>query len=686
MITPLLRRLLLLVVLGGAVAAPTLGQNEPIKFGKPDPKDFDPQSFVADSAAEAVVLCDFGRSRFEVGAADEGFRTVFERTTRIKILSKAGYDWATVEVPLYHTGSQEEKFTNLRGFTYNLVNGAVVKEKLETAAFREETSPNVTTRKFTLPNVREGAVIEYSYTVVSDFLFNFQDWQFQHSIPVRWSEYRAQVPEYFDYKMLMQGYVPLAVSEHPQSSSQYTVRWNASIEPGLNGGRTAGGSETVSAQVTNHRWAVQNAPAFRDEPFMTSARDYVARIDFELAGVRWPNQAYRPMTSSWQSISDELLADESFGMQLKRGGFLKDQLTPLLAKSGSDAAARVAAVHELVRKAVKYDGNNRLYSQSSIRKAYDQHRGNAADVNLLLIAALREAGFAANPVLLSTRDHGFVNSDYMPMLSRFNYVVAHVALPEGKEMLLDATEELVPCGMLPARCLNGQGRLLMPKVEESRWVSLVPQQRLTEYQQVQLVLDDKGGYTGKVHSEHGGYAALAQRSRLREQGEKKFVENMLRGREGWNVSKYEFRQRDALDQPLALDYEVSVAGADAPASLLYLRPLQAFGNSKNPFLHEDRLFPVDFGCALDETLMLTLTLPAGYAVEELPKPTSVALPDNGGRFMFQAQPAPNGTVQITSRLNLTRPVYSAEEYASLREFYRLVVAKQAEQVVLKKKS
>ncbi|MBC6697747.1 DUF3857 domain-containing protein [Hymenobacter sp. BT190] len=686
MLTPLLRRLLLLAVLGSAATAPALGQADPIKFGKPDLKDFDSKNFVADSAAEAVVLCDFGRSRFEVAAAGEGFQTVFERVTRIKILKKSGYDWATVEVPLYHKNKSEEKLSNLKGFTYNLVNGEIVKEKLETSAmFREESGPNTITRKFTLPNVREGAVIEYTYTVVSDFLFNFQDWQFQQSIPVRWSEYRAQIPEYFDYKTLMQGYLPLAVSEHPSGVGQYTVRWSSSIESGLNGGRTPGGSETVTAQVVNHRWAVQNATAFRDEPYMTSARDYVSRIDFELAGLQWPGQGYRPMTSTWQSINDELLQAEGFGMQLRRAGFLKEQLTPLLAQEKSPAA-RVAAIHALVRKAVKYDGHDQLYSSSSVRKAYDQHRGNAADVNLLLIAALREAGFQANPVLVSTRSHGAVNADFMPMLSRFNYVVAHVPLPEGKEMLVDATEELLPCGMLPTRCLNGQGRLIMPNAAESRWVSLSPTQRLTEYQQIKLVLDEKGGYTGQVHSEHGGYAGSAQRDRLREKGEKKFVEDMLTGREGWSVEKFKFGKRDELADALSLDYELTAAGGDTPAGLLYVRPLQHFGNSKNPFVQESRQFPVDFGCPVDETLLVTLTLPAGYELEEMPKPTAVSLPDNGGRFLYQAQPAADGTVQIMSRLNLNRAVYSAAEYEGLREFYRLVVAKQAEQFVLKKKS
>ncbi len=92
---------------------------------------------MGDSAAAAVVLCDFGRSRLR-GKRD-GLEVVFERVTRIKILKKAGYDEATVEIPLYHRDENSEKVSSLRGFTYNLVNGSVEKTKLEASgAFIEK--------------------------------------------------------------------------------------------------------------------------------------------------------------------------------------------------------------------------------------------------------------------------------------------------------------------------------------------------------------------------------------------------------------------------------------------------------------------------------------------------------------------------------------------------------------------
>ncbi|MCA8832560.1 DUF3857 domain-containing protein [Hymenobacter pini] len=679
MITPLLRRLWLAGMLTGAATTLAHAQADPIKFGKIDELDLTPKNFAADSSAAAVVLCDFGRSRFEYSEA--GFLVVFERVTRVKILKKSGYEHATVEVPLYHRANREERLQGLKGFTYNLVNGQVVKEKLNSEAiFREESTPNVTTRKFTLPNVRVGSVIEYSYSVTSPFTFNFQDWTFQRDIPVRWSEYRAAIPEYFDYKMLMQGYEPLEVQEMQDNVGQYTIRWSASMEYGE---RTSGGSQVVTPRMTNYRWAMKNVPAMREEPYMTTTADYIAKIDFELAGFKWPQKPYEAVANSWVKIDRELLEDDRFGAQLDKAGFLKDQLAPLLTQATSPAA-RVAAVHELVRRSVKHNGSNGLYTTSTVRRAYDQKAGNAADVNLLLIAALREAGLDANPVVLSTRSHGRMEMN-VPLMSRFNYVLAHVALPDGKEMLVDATEELAPCGMLPLRCLNGYGRLVLPKAGTSKWVELKPADRLLHYSQINLTVDEKGGISGKVHQEHGGYLALAQREKLRKLGEKKYVEELAAGHEGWSIPKYAFKEQAVLHRPLTLEYEFASTGAESPAGTIYLSPLHDFGTEKNPFLHEERRFPVDFGTGLDETVLVNLTLPTGYELEETPKPMVVELPEGGGRFTYAVQ-AGTGTVQIMSRMSLARPVYMAEEYAYLREFFSRMITKQSERLVLKKKS
>ena len=687
MLTPLLRCCLqrgLLLLLSTLLASATAqAQPEPIKFGQLDPADLTAAPFVADSAAAAVVLCDYGRSYLKGQGA--GFQVVFERVTRLKILKKAGYAEATVEIPLYHRGSSQEKVSRLRGCTYNLVSGVVEKTKLEPGgAFMELRTPNLNVQKFTLPNVREGAVVEYAYTLTSDFLFNFQDWTFQRSIPVRWSEYRVSIPVFYRYKIIYQSNQAFAVDNTHVGSTNLLVENKLPSGAGLSAGQT-NGSLTVSAPTEEHQWVLKDVPAFREEAYMTTAQDYLARLDFELTGEQWPNEPYHDLTGTWEHIGTRLLNDEDFGGRLDRPGFLKDQLL-LLTTQYPEAKARAAAVRQLVMTAVRYDGTDRYFAREPLRKAYEAHRGTSADVNLLLIAALREAGLAAHPLLLSTRDHGRINPEY-PLLERFNYVVALVPLADGKDLLVDATEPLLPCGVLPERCLNKLGRLIAKKEADGRWVDLTPTQRHVRYRQVALVLDAQGGLTGKVHEEQSGYAGADARAALAAQGEKKYLAALAQRHEGWTFAKLALGQAETVDQPLKLDYEFSQPAPDpAAAGPFYLSPLSEFSGEQNPFRRESRDFAVDFGVAQEETTLITLTLPAGYELAEVPKSAVLELPGGSGHFHYSAEAATAGTVQLVARFYLRDTVYPAVAYASLRELYRLLLSKQAEKLVIRKKA
>ena len=656
---------------------------EPIKFGQVEKADLTAAPFGADSVAAAVVLCDFGRSRLRGKGA--GFQVIFERITRIKILKKSGYDEATVEIPLYHRGGDREEVSSLRGFTYNLVNGVVEKTRLEPGgAFIEKRTPNLDVQKFTLPNVREGAVVEYAYTLKSDFLFNFQDWTFERAIPVRWSEYRVSIPSFYKYKIIYQSTKSFFINKASIGSTNLVVDNKIASGAGILAGQSSG-TLTISAPTEEHQWVLKDLPAFQPEPYMTTAQDYVSRLDFELTGEQWPESPYHDLTGSWDKINARLLSDDEFGGRIERPDFLKGQLLGLAARYPA-LAARAAAVRQLVMAAVRYDGTNRYSAREPAYKAYALHRGSAADVNLLLISALREAGISAVPLLLSTRDHGHLSQEF-PLLERFNYVVAVVPVAGSPDLLVDATEPLLPCGVLPERCLNGAGRLISKIPAESRWVDLAPAQRRVHYQQVSLALDAQGGLSGKVHEEHGGYAAASARETLLAQGEIKYLSALQQRHESWTLPRLAVGAADNVDKPLTLDYEFAQPADDAtPKSLLYLSPLREFGLTQNPFRRESRAFEIDFGMAQDEILLVSLTLPEGYELAEVPKAAIVDLPGGGGRFSCSVLAPGTGVVQLTSRLSLAKTVYPAEQYAYLRELYRHALEKQAEKLIIKKKA
>jgi hypothetical protein len=623
-------------------------QSGPYKYGKVSEAELTMRSYENDTAAAAVILSDYGVSYFNTSGR---LSLAFERRTRIKILKKSGYDWANVSVPLYQQGSRKETMGAVKGYTYNLENGKITKSKLEqSAVFEEQHSENRRSKKFTMPNVKEGSVIEYSYTVTSDFIYNLREWGFQSTIPTVWSEYRAKIPQYFDYKTLQHGYHKLH-------------------EP----------KDRYDANVNGYRWIMVDLPALRAEKYITTLSDYQAKIEFELQMLRVPGKDAQVMTGDWKQVVDELLKDDRFGSQLNRKGYFKDDIAVLVSKH-SRPEEQMTSIYSLVQNSMSWNGKYGIYTTGSLRKAFEGKSGTAAEVNLLLTAMLQEAGLDAAPVLVSTREHGQVYKG-TPLLNKFNYVVAHVTI-DGKEFLLDATDPRLPAGMLPVRSLNGEGYLVKSKA--ARWVALKPSGLYQKYYNGNLVVNAHGQIKGEAKEVSSGYRALYIRKEINEEGEEKYTEKLNKEIGTFKVSGPSFKNISDLSNSLELAYKIESAGGSQPVDVIYLNPMMGQGEKENPFKMEQRAYPVDFAVPISETFMCRFTIPENYEMEESPQSVKMKLPNNGGSFTYIVGREGN-VVEVMSKIDITKPIYYAEEYPYLKELYAQIVAKHAEKIVLKRK-
>jgi transglutaminase-like putative cysteine protease len=660
----------------------TLAQAEPIKFGKIELVDLQMKTYDKDTSAEAVVLCDYGHASFEYHN-DYGFQIRFERTIRIKILKKAGYSWATGEIPFYKTtGRGEEKIAELKGYTYNLQNGEIVKEKLtKEGIFTEQKDENWFIQKFTLPNVKEGSVVEYTYTRISPFIYNFQEWTFQSTIPVRWSEYRAVIPEYFNYKMQANGYEPV---ESKTKSTEATFNLRIEGSGGVttfarNEPRVSTHYEQIKAIATAHQWIAKDVPAIRPEAYITTPIDYLTQIDFELSSTNYPGQGFKPYSSSWTSLNEQLLKSEYFGAPLKRAGFLKDIIAKIQAEH-KEPLTQALTAYEFLRHYMTWNGESSIYSKNGTKKAFDTRVGNAADINLMLTAMLKDMGLAAEPVLVSTRSHGRI-LPYYAVLNKFNYVVTKLTVGD-QTVLLDATDMYVIAGMLPTRCLNGIGRVI--DAGSGDWISLEPKEKATELTSIQMAVNDDGELKGKLEKSLAGYDAWEHRKKIVAAGKDKHTENLKKEHPTWQIDKIDIINIDKCNEVLNEKYELTMADVCQKAgNTLYLKPMLSEALTESPFKLTERKYPVDFGTTTEKTYVASITIPTGFKVEEMPKNAVFTLPENSGRFSFLV--AVNGnTIQVSSKLSLKKTVYYAEEYAALREFFAQIVSKHAEQIVLKK--
>src|SRR3989337_153994 len=380
-----------------------LAQKSPIKFGVIPVEDLKMRIYDKDSSASAVILSDYGEAYVTVSTNHAAL--MFERHVRIKILKKDGLKWADAAIPLYHAGSTEERVSRLKASTYNLENGKLVESAMaKDGIFKEKFNRNINLQKFTLPNVKEGSVIEYSYTVSSEFLTNFPNWQFQYDIPVRSSEYWALFPEFFTFEKYMQGYI---------APTFYEIKNKAGND----------------FNTIGHHWISKNVPAFKAEPFMTSEDDYLSKINLALSYITFPGQTVQEIMGTWVKLNTTLLESEGFGKAVTGSNFLKKKAEELTSGM-TDPLQKVSAIFNYVQKTIEWDGEKDKYVDN-LKKVFEDKKGTVADINITLASMLEKVNVPVDMVLLSTRDHGFIRQQY-PMEEQFNYVICLVNIGDKK--------------------------------------------------------------------------------------------------------------------------------------------------------------------------------------------------------------------------------------------------------------
>ncbi len=659
-----------------SLSTAVLGTPSPdITFGKVDKASLTLTHYPLDSTAAAVVLGDYGSSRIDYNQA-QGLQIIFTRHTRIKILNSSAYDLANVYVNLYKQGNDEEKISQIKGYTYNLENGKVVKTKLNRRdVFEEAYSDNLNRAKFTLPNVKEGAVIEYSYRITSEFLSYLRDWEFQREIPTAWSEYQVTIPEYFHYNQLSRGYHPLVVNERSTSSGSFN--FSTKERTGNRVTQTTMSHNSLNFQQRVQRWAAQDVPALTEEPYITTMNDYVTQMVFELSSVNIPGQSFQDFSSTWEEIDKELMDHTYFGDLLSSSQSVRKTAQKVVTGTTSPPE-KMVRLFNYVRDHVKWNEETRLVGSQSLKKTLSEGTGNSADANLLLIALLREAGLTAYPVVLSTRDHGIVLEPF-PRINQFNYVIAQVQI-DSTSQLLDATDPICPYNLLPLRCLNNRGRIIGPSISDP-WVPLQPATSSAHMVMANLTIKDNQ-LVGEVVRSNAQYDALRVRKKLASYSSKdNFVASVKQSQP--SIRHYELAQGEALEESIKETMEVAfTTGLQQAGKVLYVDPF-VIEAEENPFKSVKRTYPVDYPHLMRHLYIFNLTIPDGYAVDELPEALSIALPNDGGTYRFAVTRRGN-VLQINSKLNISKTRFYASEYEALKLFHQQIADKQREQIVLAK--
>ena len=638
-----------------------------MKFGKPTKEEMSMTTYEADPQADAVVLCRLTDVEYTVQTSS--YLVDYREKCRIKVLKPNGAKYAKVTVPYKKNMSVGNNITGLRTSFMTIpmdrisgnsafqeqdgsmsegvfgTDGDEMIEDVKATAFNMEGTKVVKTSlkksdivnktidghnylvEFTVPNVKEGTVIEYEYTIHSQLFWELRDWYAQCDIPVVFAKLDMNIPNFLIFNIEDHGIQRLTYT-CTAGSMKYKVESDPLANP--------------MSVVTNHYVYVgRDLKGMPKDDFVWNVKDYWAGITAELKQYRLRGMNQMDYAQTWEKIDNMLLEDPALGLQFSSHSPLRDELNAAHVADIADQRERMAAVCKLVLDKVKWDGTYRLATTDDNTGAtLKRGTGSNADVNMLLIQSLRDAGLQAYPVVLRTRDEGMMPYNF-PSISKLNSYVVGVQFQNGSTAFVDASSENGFINALPAQLQVESARLIIPD-NKSQWVNLQKLSRPKVTTVIEATLSAQGLLKGKQTT-----------------------------------------LRSGIGQETKEEKEISLQGT-ADASTISFSPYSLLPIRENPFTEDQRQLPVEFPTTESDQVIINITLPEGYAVEDPPQSIAATTPDKGISGRLATYPS-EGKVDVHYQFSINKVAHPNKNYPAIKDMFALFAQHSKDVLVVKKK-
>ncbi|MCD4791965.1 MAG: DUF3857 domain-containing protein [Bacteroidales bacterium] len=624
------------------------------EFGVITNYERDMKKYNNDTTAEAVIIYDSGESGFY--KFDNGFNLLYKRQIKIKVLKESYINNAEFNIPIYKGNRGVEKIIEIEANTYNIENSQLIKTTLNKEQYYTEAINEYWDQiKFAMPNVQVGSIIEFKYEITSPYKFLLKDWEFQNSIPTIFSEYKVKMIPFYEYQIRLQG------------ASKFDEK-NVYLEKGLEKH-----FYNVAYKDQVHHFIMKDVPTFKDESFISSRKNYIIKLDFQLSKIFPYGGGRIEILSTWEKVIKDMLKRDDFGRYINKSeSKFKKIVTEnsLLEKNDKD---KVNYTINYLKQNYNWNGFYSNYATKPLNLFLKEKTGDIAQINLYLVGALRAVGIEVYPEIISTRKNGKIVRQY-PFLDPFNYVLAYAKV-DGKWQLLDATDTYCPNDMIPEKCFNDIG--LVIKKGEVKWLKIIQNEVSVIQTDIKTKLsDDLDTIIGDFSINSSRYIALKLRKKFTNDPEKLEKHFIIRDME--LTDSIHTKNYDDVNKNYNVSFRASLL-TERIGNIIIIHPFFNSPLNDNPLKEEKRKYPIDMIYPKSTMYTNEITIPENCRIKQLPEKYFF----NSDFFSLQYSVSENnGKINVSSSYLFKKAVYQPENYAKIKRYFNLIIKHLNQKIVL----
>lgn len=589
---------------------------------------------------------------------------------RIKVFTDEGKQYADVEIT-YLAGRNE--VVEILGRTIH-PDGSVVDfqgqilEKTVVSARKLKYQAKV----FTLPDVQKGSIIEYSYKV-------------------RW---RSKAPDALvhpgEYIFTQGGF--LAATKWEIQGYLFTRCAHFYIRP-IRGARLTwtgrGLPGTNLPQTLNDgsiEYTAENVPALQKEEYMPPEDMLRSRLDvYYIYGFQISPEQYWRQEGHWRAEAMEKFIGKSKNIDRLVAELINENDQPQIKlRKLYDRAQQIRFLSYEPSKTEKEEKKENIKENKNVDDVLKHGYASGNEVNLFYIALARAAGFQAAPVLVRDRRYDMFQRESLDS-TQLDAMVVWLRVG-STDVYVDPASRYCPFNSLPWYETQASGIRISNSGIEFITTPQPPSTDAVIERRATLEMDPEGGLQGNVHVTFTGQEALERRVENGEKddaGRKKELEDELKA---WLPPGSMAELKASSDwkqsgESFDADFNVKISNVAIRTGRRFLLPPAVFHTQeKSPFQTAQRVNPVYFRYPYQEGDDITIKLPSGFQVENLPLPKEQAKPFGQYSVSYQTQ---QGAIRCVRRMVREGMFFQTNNYPNLRDFYDAARAGDGQQAVLK---